>query len=166
MAFNTLQLSEKRVNDMAELYQLAPAGKLPALLLAPFVLLVFAVFVFLVWTAASIGRGQVELTSRILKIDVPMYGRTIPLTSLKLDAAKIVDLAAENSLALKRRTNGIGLPNYAAGWFKLGNGEKALAFVTDIHNVLYLPTREGYSVLISVVEPAKMLAALKQHAGA
>lgn len=154
------------VSEMAELYQIAPAGKLPVLFLAPFVLLVFAVFVFLFWTAASIGRGQVELTSRVLKIDVPMYGKTIPLTSLKPDSAKIVDLAVEKSISLKRRTNGIGLPNYAAGWFKLRNGEKALAFVTDMHNVLYLPTREGYSVLISVVEPAKLLAALKRRAEA
>jgi len=94
---------------------------------------------------------------------MPIYGRSIPLTSLKLDSSRIVDLATEIDLSLKRRTNGIGLPNYAAGWFKLRNGEKALAFVTDKQKVLYLPTREGYSILISVVEPIKILDALKRY---
>jgi hypothetical protein len=146
---------------MSEIYQMAPAGKLPILLLAPIALVVLGVFIMLVWTATSIGRGHVELNSQILKIAIPIYGRSIPITSLQLDSARVVDLTAEKNLSLKRRTNGIGLPNYAAGWFKLRNGEKALTCVTDVHKVLYLPTREGYSILLSVMEPIKMLNVLK-----
>jgi len=34
-----------------------------------------------------------------------------------------------------------------------GDGAKALAFVTDTRNVLYLPTRDGDVLLLSVAEP-------------
>jgi hypothetical protein len=54
------------------------------------------------------------------------------------------------------------LPGYSAGWFRLRNGEKALAFVTDRQRVLYFPTWKGYSILLSVAEPDAMLAALRR----
>ena len=53
------------------------------------------------------------------------------------------------------RTNGAGLPGYGSGWFGLANGDQALIFVTDKRRVVYLPTREGYSLLLSVQEPDK-----------
>lgn len=62
------------------------------------------------------------------------------------------------------RTNGAGLPGYGSGWFQLENGDKALIFVTDKRRVVYLPTREGYSLLLSVPEPEKFLEALRQMA--
>jgi crotonobetainyl-CoA:carnitine CoA-transferase CaiB-like acyl-CoA transferase len=64
------------------------------------------------------------------------------------------------------RTNGVGLPGYRAGWFRLRNGEKALAFVTDVHRVTYLRTTDGYSVLLSVEQPQQFASALQALAGA
>jgi len=60
------------------------------------------------------------------------------------------------------RTNGAGLPGYGSGWFRLANGDRALIFVTDKRRVVSLPTRGGYSVLLSLAEPAKFLEALRQ----
>jgi hypothetical protein len=62
----------------------------------------------------------------------------------------------------KWRTNGTAIPGYRAGWFKLRNGEKALMFVTETTDVVYLPTREGYSVLMSVTNPDEFLQFLQQ----
>ena len=79
-------------------------------------------------------------------------------------AAKVADLAADPEHRPVLRTNGAGLPGYGSGWFKLANGEKALLFVTD-RRVVYLPTREGYAVLLSVADPEAFLEALRQGAG-
>ncbi len=61
---------------------------------------------------------------------------------------------------MRTRTNGAGLPGYQAGWFRLQSGEKALVFVTDLERVVYVPTNEGYSLLLSVEEPDEFLDAL------
>ena len=42
-----------------------------------------------------------------------------------------------------------GLPGFRAGWFRLRTNEKALVLLTDPFGVTYLPTREGYALLIS-----------------
>ena len=62
----------------------------------------------------------------------------------------------------KWRTNGAGLPGYAAGWFKLRNKEKALVFLTDRSRVVYIPTNKDYSVLLSVREAEEFADAIQQ----
>jgi hypothetical protein len=58
---------------------------------------------------------------------------------------------------------GTGLPGYAAGWFKLRNGAKALLYVTDRSRVARIPTTEGYLVMVSVNDPAALIAQLRSH---
>jgi hypothetical protein len=58
------------------------------------------------------------------------------------------------------RTLGTGLPGYKAGWFRLGNGEKALVYLTDLERAVYVPTRAGYSLLLSPADPQAFLNAL------
>ena len=82
---------------------------------------------------------------------------------LNLAAAKIVDLDETRELRPRWRTNGVGLPGYQAGWFKLADGEKALLFVTDPTAVLYIPTGEGYSLLMSVLDAPRFLASIKKQ---
>lgn len=45
------------------------------------------------------------------------------------------------------------MPGYAVGWFRLKNGEKALAAVTARDNVFYMRTKDGYSILLSLAAP-------------
>jgi hypothetical protein len=77
----------------------------------------------------------------------------------------VLDLSQDAPHQLKWRTNGAGLPGYSAGWFTLRDGEKSLAFVTDRHRVLYLPTREGYALMVSLLEPDRFLVALRRVSG-
>jgi PH (Pleckstrin Homology) domain-containing protein len=60
----------------------------------------------------------------------------IPASELMLDGARPIDLTAELEYKPKWRTNGTGLPNYKAGWFRLQNGQKALLFVGDPRQVV------------------------------
>ncbi len=101
-----------------------------------------------------------------MNLKVPFYGRFIPVDSLSLEDSRPVDLDKEMDLRLSRRTNGFGLPGCNIGWFNLKNGEKALAAVTDPSRVAFIPTREGYSVIVSVAEPGLLLEALRRCSGA
>jgi hypothetical protein len=56
---------------------------------------------------------------------------------------------------------GVGLPGYSSGWFRLTDQSKGLLFLTDPSRAVYLPTTDGYTLLISPAEPERFLAALK-----
>lgn len=112
--------------------------------------------------AYSSRHLQLELSNSHLVIRGDLYGRTIPLSSLAIDRASIFSLKDRSAYQPKWRTNGIGLPGYRSGWFKLKNGEKALLFVTDDRKVVYLPTDKGYSLLMSVREPERFLDSLQE----
>lgn len=106
-----------------------------------------------------------EVSPEGLAIRGDLYGRRLPAAALLTAEAQVVDLTASPSHRPVLRTNGAGFPGYGSGWFQLANGEKALIFVTDKQRVVYLPTRQGYVILLSVAEPEKFLQALRQMAG-
>lgn len=109
------------------------------------------------------ARGsKFEVSAEGLRLSGDMYGRFVPMADLKLDEAKAVDLTVERNLQPKLRTMGTGLPGYQAGWFRLQNNEKALLYVTDKRRVAYVPTTKGYSVLLSVEDPAKLIGRLRE----
>jgi hypothetical protein len=106
---------------------------------------------------------RVELTRDSLAIRGSIYGRVVPRTELKLDQARVVDLEAEPTLEPRLRTNGVGLPNYRVGWFRLRDWQKALCFLTTPQRVLYLPTTRNYALLLSLDDPSALLSALRSH---
>lgn len=145
---------------MKETFAIVPASGL-AVWLSVFLVVVFVVLVVLFgWIIYSARNTSFHVDTDSLRISGTLYGRRIPLASLRLGEARQLDLGRETDHQLKWRTNGIGLPGYKAGWFRLRNGEKALAFITDPRRVLYIPTDEGYSLLVSAEEPARILESL------
>ena len=82
------------------------------------------------------------------------------MEAIEVGAATALDLRSAPEYRLRRRTLGTGLPGYHSGWFRLRNGQKALAYVTDPSRVVYVPTRDGYVLLLSVEAPDAFLGAL------
>jgi len=115
----------------------------------------------LLGSARGARSSQFEVTPAGLRIIGDLYGRTIAAADIRGGASRVVDLGSERALAPAARTMGTALPGYRAGWFRLRNGEKALLYVTDTHRVVYVPTRLGYSVLLSVTDPDAFVAALR-----
>jgi Bacterial PH domain len=142
-------------------FELAPASTGTLATLYGIALVVLAVTVLLWWIAWGTSQMSVAIKHGSLQIHVPMYGREIPIASLDLAQAAIVDLDANSQLRPKLRTNGIGVPGLGVGWFRLKDGSKALLALTRRSNVLYLPTRDGYALLISVNKPQRVLEQLR-----
>jgi hypothetical protein len=131
-----------------------------------FILLVPGLILFLVMGvlgAAVVGArsARFEVSPAGLRLRGDLYGRFIPAEQLHGASAARVNFAAEPELMPARRTMGTGLPGYRSGWFRLRNGETALLYLTDMSRAVYLPTTEGYSVLVSPAEPDQFLSALR-----
>jgi len=135
----------------------APAG---TSLVGVFVLLLVLALAILLLTASRFVKF--EISPEGLRIRGDIYGRLIPSSALLVEQARPIDLTADRDYQLKLRTNGMGLPGYSGGWHRLRNGQKCLAFVTDKKRAVYIPTRDGYVVLLSVEQPDQFLVALRQ----
>ncbi|MCY3598711.1 MAG: PH domain-containing protein [Gemmatimonadetes bacterium] len=129
------------------------------------IVVLIGVTLMLGWAAWSTRNSRAEVSPAGLKLVGDLWGRTIPLDRLELDDARIVDLRGEPDLVPRRRTMGTALGGYSAGWFRLRGGEKALLYLTDRRRVVYIPTLDGYSLLVSQSDPRRFLDALHETAG-
>jgi len=151
---------------MTETFSLIPvASRTPLFnwILFPIILLIIGAVVLLASTLLSIPQIKFIVSPQELKITYPFYGRTIPLQELKLTEARLVNIQKEPDLKPIWRTNGVGLPGFGGGWFKLKNKERALLFLSDTKQAVYLPTTRGYVLLMSPENPKRFLERLKQN---
>ena len=134
-------------------------------LLIPVVAIVALAMAMLATTIIASRSARFEVTSEGLRLRGDLYGRLIPRSQLRLGEARRVDLASERNLQPSWRTMGTGLPGYQAGWFRLRSGEKALLYLTDRSRAVYIPTTEGYSLLLSPMDPDGFLSRLRGRSG-
>lgn len=120
-------------------------------------LLSIIVAVLFLWIAYTGSNLQVFLDKNEINIKIPIYGRKLPIQDIELSSLKLVKLTDNSEYRPSLRTNGIGLPSYSIGWFKLRNGEKALCAITVNDSVVYARTDENYSLLLSVKNAEKFL---------
>ena len=147
-----------------DIFAISPASSKPLWFLAVICVLLAGVVFALAFTAYSSCTSRVELENNQIRLVGDFWGRDIPFKMLNVEGARVVDLTKNSELSPKHRTFGTGLPGYASGWFRLQNGEKALAYLTQRQNVVYVPTSDGYSLLLSVEEPERFLQALQNRA--
>ena len=104
-----------------------------------------------------------SLENNSLHIKGTLYGKTIARETLDIENAEVIDWSQDTHKDYRPiiRTNGIGLPYYQAGWFRLKNKQKALLFVTSKENVVSIPTHDGYLLMLSVDNPDAFLQKLK-----
>lgn len=145
-------------------FHIIPASGRAMVFLAALGLLTFALFASIAYMGFSSMGSRFEISDRALRISNTFYGRSIPLSAIDTDSVAVVNMKSDGAYKPTLRTNGIGMPGYAAGWFRLRGKGKALLFVTDRENVVYLPTSEGYSLLLSVDRPREFMEALRSAA--
>ena len=115
----------------------------------------------LVATARGARSSSFEISDAGLHLRGDLYGRMIAAGALRGGATRIVDLANTPELRPRWRTVGTAFPTYRAGWFRLRNGEKALLYLTDTRRAVYVPTTQGYSLLLSPQQPERFVERLR-----
>lgn len=148
-----------------QVFQIAPAASkaLWGLTIVPVIVLV-VVFGLLAASAIGSRSATFEVSREGLRLRGDLYGRFIPSSTIHADRARRVDFEASPELTPGLRTMGTGLPGYQSGWFRLRNGDRALLYLTDRSRAVYVPTTNGYGVLLSPADPEAFLLALKQGA--
>jgi len=151
---------------MIETFPIVP-GHVRALWLAPvLVITVLVVFVAIGAVGLSIRGARTarfEVSPEGLRLRGDLYGRMVPASHLQLANARPINVAQDKQFAPVMRTAGTALPGYRSGWFRLRNGERALLYVTDPSRIAYVPTTDGYSMLLSVEDPSAFIAALHRQ---
>jgi len=96
-------------------------------------------------------RNEITLDAQTLTVKAAFYERSVSRSDIVWVDSHLVDFVREPGLSPGVRVNGIGLPGYRAGWFRLANGTRA--FLLTTHGPLaYIAVRGGEDLLLSVVE--------------
>ncbi len=147
---------------MVRTFDITPASSTPFIFLSVIGLILVIILGLLSFIGYSARNTRFEVSEQGLRITGAIYGRSIPREEITTGNIQILNLNTYDQYKPRFRTNGVGLPGYAEGWFKLKNNEKALLFVTDRSNVVYIPTNQDYSVMLSVSEADEFYQATKQ----
>ena len=147
---------------MERIFGIIPASSGPYIFIWIFGLILIALIALFIFIGYSSRHASFEVNDQGLRISRALYGRFIPREEIAVDGVRVMNLDTDSGYRPKSRTNGIGLPGYAEGWFKLQNKEKALMFVTDRSRVVYIPTTKGYSVMLSVREAEELAELMKR----
>lgn len=148
---------------MTEVYTIAPASSKALWAVGAILVFLLAMAGLFAFFTLSSQATRYELSPEGLRISRTMYGRTIPWANVDFEGVRAVNLHLDQDLQPTLRTNGIGLPGYQAGWFDLRKG-RGLLFVTDPTRAVAIPTRDDYTVLLSVADPSALLASIRRFA--
>lgn len=121
----------------------------------------FIVLAVLAGLLLSMRRRTVLLRDGVLEVRAAIYRKRVAVTEIDLEHARVVDLAERTELRPAVKTNGIAMPGYQAGHFRIHRKlEKAFCLLTDRRRVLWLPLRDGGQLLLSLERPQALLDAL------
>lgn len=113
--------------------------------------------------AVAQRSSRIVLNEQELHLQVPLYGRRIPLASINSSQARPVNNLASSPYQLKWRRNGLGVPGYSLGWFSSQGKGRILASVTT-SRALAIPTRDDYTLLVSAKDPDALTRRLRELA--
>lgn len=73
---------------------------------------------------------------------------------------RTVDLTATPALTPGKCENGVRLPGFRVGWFRLGDGSRAFVLLAGGRQAVYIQSRQGIAVLLGVRDSMALLATL------
>lgn len=106
---------------------------------------------------AQLWAVRVVIDGRKLIVGGGLYRQTIDRDAIRMDA---VEPLASATLQFGIRTNGVGMPGLALGWFQPPHGKKLFVLTTG-HTPVLVPTTEEFDVVVSPVDTDGFIAAIK-----
>lgn len=141
-------------------HEAAATHPIPAWLITPFAcaLVVIGPFILLQYRRIRIEGDALRITAASL------LTRTIPLTELDLERARIVNLDEHPGYRPWLRLFGMSLPGFTAGHCLLRNRQRAFCLLSDREHVLVMQQRDGKCLLLSPEQPRLLLSKLRDLA--
>jgi hypothetical protein len=155
---NNYILGKERVEIMTEnVFSIVPSSTAGHWIIFGIILLFFAFAIYFVFVAYSLRNVKCELTDQGLRLSGGIYRKFIPKNSIIKNGVKLININIEKEFRPVRRSRGMSLPGYREGWYRLSNQEKALLYLSDWSKVVYVPTKNGHSILISPKNAEELL---------
>ena len=115
-----------------------------------------------VYLGYSLGHASLTIDDQALEIKAGTNSTRVPRSAIKSSEVRLVEPGSDPGLRTVRRTNGVALKSLRSGWFQLENGEKAFLWMTRDSRAVYVPTTEGYSLLVTPENPDQLLQAIRK----
>ena len=126
---------------------------------------IFVALLFLVIDRA-LRRHRLTIDATGLAVATTFYRQSLSLEELRIDQARVVDLAERTEFRPRLKTNGVALPGFHSGWFRLRNRSKGFVAIAGGPRVLWLPTTRGFDLLLQPRQPQALLLHLCELAAA
>lgn len=114
----------------------------------------------------ALRRHRIVLADGAIDIATSFYRRRLAIPELRLDEARAIDLDERTEFKPMLKTNGVSMPGFRSGWFRLRNRDRALVATAGGKRVAWIPTRAGYGLLLQPRNPQALLDALRKMADA
>jgi len=111
-------------------------------------------------------RHRLRFDAGGLEVTSSFYRTRVPLAALRLDQARVVDLAERTELKPALRSNGFSVPGFKSGWYRLRNRRKAFVAGVGERRWLWLPTTGAHDLLLQPGDPQRLLQQLRELAQA
>lgn len=108
-------------------------------------------------------RHRLALSGDSLEVKTS-FSRMVPLSELKLDEARVIDLDERTEFKPGVKTNGYSVPGFHSGHFRLRNREKAFVAIAGERRALWLPTAHDAGLLLQLQQPDALLNRLRELA--
>lgn len=111
-------------------------------------------------------RHRLRMDATGLEVATTFYTRRLHWEQLRLDAARVVDIDERTELKPMLKSNGVAMPGFRSGWFRSRGFSRMLVATAGARRLLWVPTQEGYDLLLQPRKPAVALERMKQLASA
>jgi hypothetical protein len=112
--------------------------------------------------ALAMQRRSVTLQPGELVVRAAMYTQRLPLATLDIGHARVINLDERTELRPTLKTNGYSIVGFHAGHYRAGLKQRVFCLLTDRRRVLALPQHDGRVVLLSLERPHLLLDALRE----
>jgi len=120
--------------------------------------IILGIFIFILMLSSK--NYSLEVNDQHITIKSLFYNSNLLISDI--DIKKIAKINLNNSdIKIHIRLNGIGLPGLLIGWFSSSEGKLKL-YVTDKNEVLYLPTKQNYTILFSTKNADEIINTIKK----
>lgn len=109
-------------------------------------------------------RHRVAVDGNGLEVVTAMYRRRLGWPELKLDEARVIEIDEHPERKPCFKTNGMSTFGFDGGWFRSRNLAKLFVATTGGKRLLWLPTTQGYTLLLQPRRPQALLDRLRELA--
>ena len=111
----------------------------------------------------AMRRHRITIDAGGVEVATTFYRRRLGWRELRVDEARVISLDEHTQFKPMLKTNGTALPGFRSGWFRMRNRDKALVAMGRGPRVVWVPTTQGYGLLLQPRQPQALLDLLRAN---